>query len=224
MTATLSTLRLLQLASPALPIGAYNFSQGLEQAAERGWVRDEQELLAWILGLARGTLGSLDLPILARLHAAWRSEDLVAVARWDALLVASRECSELRAEERHLGRSLAKVLVELGIAAAAPYRAGQQGSYANLFALACVHGGIDAREASQGYLWAWSENQVMAALKLLPLGQSTGQRVLNRVLQAIPEICEQAAQVHDEDIGVATPLHAMACAWHETQYSRLFRS
>jgi urease accessory protein len=224
MNHELTTLRVLQLASPALPIGAYNFSQGLEQAAEQGWVHDEQSLEAWIRGLSHGAMRRLDLPVLQRLHSAWRGQESAAVAHWDRLLVASRESSQLRAEERHLGRALAKVLVELEIPAAAAFLTGRGGSYATLFALACVSGGIGVQQACQAYLWAWSENQVMAALKLLPIGQSSGQRVLNRVLRQIPALCEEAALIEDDDIGVSTPLHAMACAWHETQYSRLFRS
>ena len=223
MTTGLATLRLLQLASPAMPVGAYNFSQGLEYASEAGWVGDEARTGDWILGLARDGLSTLDLPILLRLHAAWSIGDRVAIERWNQQLLASRETAELRAEERHMGQALAKVLVALGFEPAAGWLK-RDACYATLFTLAAVRGQIGARECGQAYLWAWAENQVLAALKLLPLGQTAGQRILDRILVEIPALCERAAVLDDEDLGVATPRHAMASAWHETQYSRLFRS
>ena len=122
-----------------------------------------------------------------------------------------------------MGQALAKVLVALGLEPAAGWLQ-RDACYATLFTLAAVRGQIGARECGQAYLWAWAENQVLAALKLLPLGQTSGQRILDRILVEIPALCERAAVLDDEDLGVATPRHAMASAWHETQYSRLFRS
>ncbi|MEP7311310.1 MAG: urease accessory UreF family protein [Pseudomonadota bacterium] len=224
MHQSLAALRLCQLVSPALPIGAYNFSQGLEYAVDQGWLSDETSCHAWISGLAEHAVGTLDIPLLLRLHQAWCDGDQATVQVWSQRLIAARETAELRAEERHLGRSLAKVLVELQIDAAAQWLQRDDASYAALFALAAAHGGIDAITMSQGYLWAWAENQTLAAVKLLPLGQSAGQRVLDRLLLGIPAIVERALTLQDEDIGVSSPLQAMASAWHETQYSRLFRS
>jgi urease accessory protein len=223
MTDSLTTLRILQLASPAMPVGAYNFSQGLEYACDAGWVRDEPSTQQWILGVARDSLRTLDLPILARLHAAWRAEDTAQVDSWNQRLIAGRETQELRAEERHLGRSLAKVLIELGIDAAAHWLR-RDASYATLFALACVRGHIAVDTCCQAYLWTWAENQALAALKLLPIGQSAGQRILNSILIEIPDLCDHALHIEDADIGASVPRLSMASALHETQYSRLFRS
>lgn len=217
-------LRLCQLVSPALPIGAYNFSQGLEYVVQAGWVVDEKSTHDWILGLARHSVATLDLPLLLRLHNAWSRDDQVKVGYWSRYLLASRETEELRAEERHLGRSLAKVLVSIGIDDANLWSRHVDASYACLFSLAAVRWSIVATQAAQGYLWAWCENQVMAALKLLPIGQSSGQRILNQLLPVIPSLVDEACQITDEDICVSTPLQGMACMWHETQYTRLFRS
>ena len=217
-------LRLLQLSSPALPIGAYNFSQGLEYAVHAGWVGDEAGALAWIGGIAAGSVGTLDLPLLLRLHAAWLRGDAAAARRWSALLLAARESAEQRAEERHLGRSLAKVLCTLGLAEAADWTHDDDATHAGLFALAAARWDIDAADAAQACLWAWCENQVIAAVKLLPLGQTSGQRLLGALLPRMLGIVRRAAQLADDDIGIATPLQGMACAWHETQYTRLFRS
>lgn len=216
-------LRLLHLVSPALPLGAYAYSQGLEYAVHAGWVSDECTTAHWLQGLSRGAVGTLDLPLLARLHRAWRRSELEAVARWGADLLAARESAELRAEERHLGRALARVLVELGIGEAADWN-DDRATWATLFSLAAVRWEIGELETLTGYLWAWSENQVLAAIRLVPLGQSAGQRVLRGLSDAIPEIVQQAVAISDEAIAISTPAQALACSLHEAQYTRLFRS
>jgi urease accessory protein len=221
---SLSMLRLCQLVSPALPIGAYNFSQGLEYAAHLGDVHDEASTRDWILGVAEHAVGTLDLPLLLRMHDAWTHNDEFAARSWSMYLLASRETTELRAEERHLGRSLAKVLVSLEIDKAADWVKEGDASYACLFALAASEWQIDRAQAATAYLWAWCENQVLAGIKLLPIGQTAGQRMLNELLKSIPRIVESALLLTDGEIGVATPLQSMASAWHETQYTRLFRS
>lgn len=221
---SLPMLRLCQLVSPALPIGAYNFSQGLEYAVQMDWVRDEASTLDWVLGVAENAVGTLDLPLLLRMHDAWTKHDEINARYWSTYLLASRESEELRAEERHLGRSLAKVLVSLQIDQAAEWTRDSDASYACLFALAASEWQIQRASAATAYLWAWCENQVLAAVKLLPLGQTAGQRILNDLLLKIPGIVENALLQTDGDIGVATPLQGMASAWHETQYTRLFRS
>jgi len=221
---SLVLLRLCQLVSPALPIGAYNFSQGLEYAAHAGWVRDEASALDWIRGIATHSVGTLDLPLLLRMHAAWTDDDAALARRWSTMLLASRESEEQRAEERHLGRSLAKVLCTQGIDAAADWTRDVDASHACLFALAAAHWSITAHDAAQASLWAWCENQVIAAVKLLPLGQTAGLRMLGALLPRLPAIVSHAATLQDDDIGIAAPMQGMACAWHETQYTRLFRS
>jgi urease accessory protein len=216
-------LRLCHLVSPALPVGAYAYSQGLEYAVHAGWVHDEASTLDWLQGLSCHAIGTLDLPILLRLYRAWSVADLAGVRHWSAQLLAARETSELRAEELHLGRALARVLVELEIGEAGEWQQAAP-AFATLFSLAAVRWRIDAADALRGYLWAWSENQVLAALKLVPLGQSSGQRLLHRLTAAMPGIVERAQTLGDEAIGVGTVSQAFASALHESQYTRLFRS
>ena len=221
-------LRLLHLASPALPIGAFHFSQGLEYAVESAWVKDEAGALEWIGGIAAGGLATLDLPVLARLHAAWRGADAAAIARWNAFLIASRETSELRAEDRHLGAALLRVLAELGLGrdiAASSVAASSCGvAHATAFAFACAKWNLEPPAVLQTYAWAWAENQVLAAVKLVPLGQSAGQRMLHALNTRLGALARQAADVIDSDIGISTALVAVASGRHETQYTRLFRS
>ncbi len=216
-------LRLCHLVSPALPVGAYAYSQGLEYAVHAGWVHDETSTLEWLQGISGASVGTLDLPILLRLHRAWSIADLPGVRHWSAQLLAARETSELRAEELHLGGALARVLVELELSEAGEW-IEPAAAFATLFSLAAARWHIDARDAMSGYLWSWSENQVLAAVKLVPLGQSAGQRLLHRLTAAMPGIVERAQALGDEAIGVGTLSQALASALHESQYSRLFRS
>jgi urease accessory protein len=217
-------LRLLQLASPALPIGAFNISQGLEYAVDQGWVRDGPQATEWILGNATHGIATLDLPLLMRLHDAWRREDAARALQLSRELVASRETAELRAEERHMGQALAKVLIEFGIGGARDWQRDPGASYAAMFALAAQQAGASAHDTAVAYLWTWAENQVLAAVKLIPLGQTAGQRALEVIRLRIPDLVATSGNLVDEDIGNATPLAMMSSAWHETQYSRLFRS
>ncbi len=216
-------LRLCHLVSPALPVGAYAYSQGLEYAVQAGWVSDEAGTLDWLQGLSRHAVGTLDLPILARLHRAWGAHDVAALQYWNGQLIASRETAELRDEERHLGRALARVLASLGIGDANEWLEAAP-AFCTMFALAAVRWNISVSDALQGYLWTWSENQVLAAIKLVPLGQTAGQRLLHRLIDSIPQIAEQARSVADQSIGVGVVSQALASALHESQYSRLFRS
>jgi urease accessory protein len=212
---------LLHLASPALPIGGFHFSQGLEHAVHTGWVHDEATAEAWIGGIARTGLATLDLPVLVRLHRAWAAEDATARKYWNAFLLASRETQELRAEDRHLGSALARVLRELEFEIDL---AGLETSYANMLALACVRWQVNVVDTLQTYLWTWTENQVLSAVKLVPLGQSAAQRILHRTLPHLGAFAEAATHITDDQIGITSTMQSYASACHEMQYSRLFRS
>jgi len=219
---TLRLLRLLHLASPALPIGGFHFSQGLEYAVERGWVRDESSASAWIGGLLDQVVGQLDLPVLARLFDAFERADLQAVRRWNALLLAARETAEVRAEDEHMGTALARVIREHGLDFAGSHV--KRPTYATAFAFTCHAAGVSAAETLSTYAWTWLENQVLASIKLVPLGQNAGQRVLHTLCQSLPLVVERAQSIADDAIGVGALMHGVASARHETQYTRLFRS
>ena len=223
-SSAMAELRLWQLISPALPVGAYAYSAGLETAIATGWVNDTERLQQWVAGQLDAGLAGLDLPILRRLHQGWAQGDDQAVAIWTARLLASRESAELRAEDVHIGRALARLLNSLGVEEAAVLDRRSAVSFATAFALAAHAWAIPVDAACRGYAWAWCENQVAAAVKLIPLGQSDGQRVLAAIAEAIPAAVESATARPDEDIGATTPGLGIASSWHETQYTRLFRS
>lgn len=217
-----SQLRLWQLISPTLPIGSFAYSQGLEYAVERGWIDSEEKTAEWIKGQIRKTLSALDIPVMRRLYTAWQSEDKDAVIYWNQWLLAARESKELRDEDIQLGQSLKRVLKGLDIIL--PIEEDLEWTYAAMFAYASVEWEIPFTDSATGLLWAWSENQVAAAVKLVPLGQTAGQKILSQALEEIPAAIEATKNYSDDEIGVLAPGLGIASALHETQYSRLFRS
>lgn len=217
-------LRLLQLASPMLPVGAYAYSQGLEWAVESAWVRDEHSAADWIGGVLGAGPAQLEVPVLARLYLAWANNDLERVHHWSRCLDAARESGELQGEARQLGESLAVLLTQLGVEDARDWKEIEYAGFATLFALAAVHYRVPLPETALGYLWAWCENQVAAAVKLVPLGQAAGQRILSTLIERLPAVAEHGLALADDAIGMLAPRLAIASARHETQYTRLFRS
>jgi urease accessory protein len=217
-------VRLLQLASPALPVGAYSYSQGLEAAAEAGIIRDAATAARWIGDVLALSVLGMEAPLLLRLVAAWEANDDPAVRRWNDELIAGRETAELRAETLQMGYSLRRLLCELGVEGAPRLEGFDELAYPTAFAFAVHAWRIDAREALAAYLFSWIENQVLAAVKTVPLGQTQGQRILLDLAQRIAPGVESAAALGDDDLSNLAPGLALLSARRETQYSRIFRS
>jgi urease accessory protein len=219
-TPPLATLRLWQLVSPALPVGAYAYSDGLESAVEAGWVSGEADAFDWIEGLAGHALARLDLPVLARLYRASERREAEPFAYWAARLLASRETAELREADRRMGLALDRLLEEIGCAR----ENGPPAGFAAAFSRAAVEWRIPLAEAAAAYAWIWCESRVAAAIKLVPLGQAAGQRILFHLAGRIPDLAARALCLDDDAIGAAAPGLAIASSRHERQYSRLFQS
>lgn len=227
MSTDLALARLLQLASPTLPVGAYSYSQGLEVAVETGIVHDALSAEAWIGDVLTYAVARLEAPVWWRLHAAWLAGDVERVAHWNDLFRSTRECAELRAETLQMGYSLQRLLLEIGAfdrRSLAQLRGIGDITFPAAFSFAVVKWEIPARSALIAYLWAWLENQVMAALKSVPLGQTDGQRLLLSLSALLPGVADSACALGDDDLCNYTPGFAILCSRHETQYSRLFRS
>ncbi|WP_456294741.1 urease accessory protein UreF [Vibrio sp. AK197] len=218
---TSALLSILHLSSPSLPIGAFAYSQGLEGAVELGWIKDEASLSQWLEPILISGQAHLDLPLLIRFYAAWQQEDITQLRYWQQVLLANRETSELVMEEQKLGQTLYRLLQSLEIELSEEARSL---SYLPLYAKACVHFGIPLKASLTGWLWSWLENQVTAACKTVPLGQTSAQKVLLQLMPRIEQAIDTGLQVDDDAIGLTLPNFAMVSAWHETQYSRLFRS
>ena len=228
MNPQLQLARLLQLASPALPVGAYTYSQGLEWAVEAGIIRDESTAGRWIADLLDHGIGYFEAPLLAALMAAWSAHDLAEVDCLNAEFLASRESAELRAETAQMGFSLRRLLRDLRddnlAGVAQTVEAWPEVAFPTVWAGIAAAWQIDRDAALTAYLWSWAENQVMAALKAVPLGQAAGQRLLADLGSRIPAAAVNAKNRPQSAWSNFTPGFAIACARHETQYSRLFRS
>ncbi len=230
MTTTISTdmsvlqwLQLLQLASPSLPIGGFAWSQGLEGAIEQGWLKNEAEFAQWVEGVLAHSFAYQELPLLIRQHAAAVKQDLQPLQHWNAVSLALRETSELRSEDVQMGGALLKLMRDLHFPLAQQWPTAEI-SYVTAFAIACGQHQIGLQQACTGFAWSWLENQIAAALKLFPLGQTAGQRVFQQIAPLIPAVIDQARQIEDDAIGISLPGLVLASMQHEEQYSRLFRS
>lgn len=220
-------LRLLQLASPALPVGAYSYSQGLEPAIVAAIVINTATATNWIGDVLEYSIGQLEAPVLLRLIASWQAEDFTAVNYWNDLVLAGRETAELRAETVQMGFSLTRLLGELGsfdLRSLGHLRGLEESAFPTAFALAVAHWQISAQDGLAAYLWAWLENIVMAAVKTVPLGQTDGQRMLLELSPRLMRVVESAARLGDDELGSFMPRLAILSSRHETQYTRLFRS
>ena len=221
-------LRLLQLTSPALPVGAYTYSQGLEWAVESGRIAGEDDAGRWIGDLLAHAIGRFEAPLLVHLMQAWSTFDEVEIARLNGDFLASRESAELRAETLQMGFSLKRLLADLRDPQldllGETIAEWPEIAFPTVWAGLAAAWAIAPLAAVSGYLWSWAENQVMAALKAVPLGQAAGQRLLAELGRAIPAVAQGALQLPEVAWSNFTPLFAICSARHETQYSRLFRS
>lgn len=221
-------LQLLWLASPALPVGGFSYSEGLESAVDAGLVADEAQTADWLAGQLELALARADLPALAQAHAAWQAHDAKAAAAANDWLRTTRETAELRAQAEQMGRSLLDWLrngehaadariVQLAALQPAPL-------WPTAFALAAALAGASARDTLLAFAWGWAENMAQAAMKAVPLGQAAAQRILSTLAQAIPAAVDHALALPPRERQAFAPMLAITSARHEAQYSRLFRS
>jgi len=219
----LSLLGLMQLVSPALPIGAFAWSQGLESAFELGWVNNEDQLGDWLEGVLEDGLTRCELPLLMRLQTAWADNDASALAHWNAWLHATRETAELSDEDLRLGSALVRLLTSLNLLPENGLMPEEPG-YVTVFAWAAHLRSVPQRQTLLGFVWAWLENQLAVACKAMPLGHTAAQRLTEQLRPELVEAVDAALQMNDSELGPIIPGLALGSAHHETQYSRLFRS
>jgi urease accessory protein len=220
-------LNLLQFASPALPIGAYSYSQGLEAALENGMVRDAASARAWIARHLHDVVAQWEAPVCWRLMRAYARRDAQAVADWTERFIASRDSAEFRAETIQMGYSLARLIVELDIADAGLLALLQRAPEVPLpAAFACAVAALDIphQAALLAMLFAWAENQVLVCVKSVPLGQVAGQRMLLSLRPELEAAARRAQTVADDDMSNWAPGLSLLSMQHEVQYSRLYRS
>ena len=233
-----SLMQLMWLASPALPIGGFSYSECLEAAVDSARVATEKETSAWLVDQLHLSLSRSELPAVAQAITAWREEDNKGngerIAALNAWVLQTRESSELRAQTEQMGKSLLDWLrnhttaTPAQIAVLAEKCQGAQGApqptYPMAYALAASCTGAPVRECLLGFAFGWAENMTQAAIKSVPLGQSAGQRILSALTAEIPAAVDHALSVTDDTRQAFAPMLAILSSQHEVQYSRLFRS
>jgi urease accessory protein len=219
--------RLLQLCSANLPVGGFSFSQGLEYAVEKGWVHNRASAKEWISFNLNQSIAYTDLALLNRLQNALVEDDFANFHKWNQHALACRESNELYLADVAMGKALMRLLKDIqGIDSQHYVELIREKniSFVSAFALSAYLFGLALSEMQSGFCWAYIDNQVAAATKLVPLGQTQGQNLLFELTEQVAQVIEQANQIDDDNIGASLPRLAMASAWHETQYTRLFRS
>ncbi|MEY2771733.1 MAG: Urease accessory protein UreF, partial [Pseudomonadota bacterium] len=219
-------LQLIWLASPALPVGGFSYSEGLEAAIDAGRVHDEASCGDWLLDQLLLTQARGDLALIAQAIPAWQAADVLRLRELSDWVHATRESQELRLQTEQMGRSLWAWLREMAQVPAADLQTLTElaPTWPMALALALAHSGASREQALMSAAFGWAENMTQAALKSVPLGQSSGQRMLARLARHIPEAVQTALSLDDEGRQVMSPMLAILSARHETQYSRLFRS
>jgi len=212
-------LQLMWLASPALPVGGFSYSEGLEAAVDDGRVTGEASAADWLANQMALAPARADLPVLAQAHLAWQRHDFARVTQLNDFVARTRETRELRLQAEQMGRSLVEWLRLAHLAALAP-----SPTWPVAFAFGTARANASAAQALHASLFGWAENMVQAALKAVPLGQLAGQRILQALVARMPPLIEQALAMGDDDMQSFAPMLGIASARHETQYSRLFRS
>jgi urease accessory protein len=223
---TPALIQLIWLASPALPIGGFSYSEGLEAAIDHGWVHDEHSAADWLIEQLHLTQSRGDMAVLGQMIAAWQGQDharLEALSQW---VHATRESAELRLQSEQMGRSMLEWLRNQEALDANTIAMCNRWvpTYPLMFALALSRTGAPLEQCLQAYAFGWAENMVQAAIKSVPLGQNSGQRILTKIAQHIASAVIHALQVTDDTRQAFSPMLAILSAKHETQYSRLFRS
>ncbi|CAG9173408.1 urease accessory protein UreF [Cupriavidus respiraculi] len=223
-------ISLLHLASPALPIGGFSYSQGLEAAIDNGLVRNADDAQRWIGDNLSHVQAHAEAPLWLLLHRCWSAQDWQGVQHWNGWFHATRETAELRLETEQMGWSLARLIGQMSwgdVALRAQLEGLSPACLPTAFAAACVALGIDERDGLAAYCFNWVENQVAAALKAVPLGQVAGQHILRAMHEPVLATVEEAvrrAQAQPPELSTFSPMLGLLSARHETQYSRLFRS
>ncbi|NJN20001.1 MAG: urease accessory protein UreF [Leptolyngbya sp. RL_3_1] len=223
----IALLRLLQLASPALPIGAYSYSEGIETLVHQGQITDVGALTHWLQAeLQRGTI-RLEAAVMMRAFRAWQQGDETALTRWNDWLSAVRDGEELRQQSWQMGRSLLRLVGDLdpaGLAELPDTLRSERCNFAIAFGITAALWQLPASETTLIFLQSWATNLISAGVRLVPLGQTEGQRLLRQLAEPLQKASHQVQTLSDDQLFACSWGLSLASMAHETQYSRLFRS
>ncbi len=223
-------LSLLQLASPALPVGAYSYSEGLETLVENGIIKDALSLKHWLEQELKYGAIRLEAAVMVRAYHFAQIGDKAALDDWNNWLSAAKETQELRQQSWQMGQSLLRLLSIMPDEMAKPsleltFSTNNPCNFAIAFGVTAAYWKIDSpSSALLGYLHSWTTNLVTAGIKLIPLGQTAGQQLLLELRTNISYEAETIIALSDDELSSCGWGLALASMAHETQYTRLFQS
>jgi urease accessory protein len=225
-------LCLLQLASPALPVGAYSYSEGLETLVDIGTIENEQSLKHWLEQELHYGAIRLEAAVMVRAYLSAQQSDTETLGYWNKWLSAARETEELRQQSWQMGQSLMRLLLKMRHHQTRNFpslqtlanAAGDPCNFAIAFGIAAAHWEIEAPSALLGYLHSWATNLITAGVKLIPLGQTAGQQLLLELHVNLHSATQEILALEDDDLNSCGWGLALASMAHESQYTRLFRS
>ncbi|TVQ43623.1 MAG: urease accessory protein UreF [Gloeocapsa sp. DLM2.Bin57] len=215
-------LNLLQLASPVIPIGAYSYSEGLENLVEKQIITNQKQLQSWLANeLNYGSI-SIETAIMLRAYNSYLNQNYPKIIYWNNWLTAARETAELREQSWQMGASLLQLLLDLNL----PINLTIAGdcNYAIAYAIGAAIWDISKLDATKAYLHSWTTNLITAGVKLIPLGQTQGQQILHSLHPIIELNSTRIINLKDEELFTCNWGLSLASMAHQTQYTRLFRS
>jgi len=220
-------LKLLQLSNSALPLGAYNYSEGLETAITQHQIQGEDSLGQWLKNdLSHGAI-RLETALMLRGYRCWLQEDLEGLQRWNQWGSAVKETHELREQSWQMGNTLTRLLLALesdSHLSASLTAVGKPCNYAIALGIAAAYWQIGEFPAILGYLHSWATNLINVGVKLIPLGQTAGQGVLLQLHPSIESAASEILHLPDDELYTCSWGLGLASMRHETLYTRLFRS
>jgi urease accessory protein len=225
-----SLLQLMWLASPALPIGGFSYSEGIEAGVDSACIAAFREANDWLVDQLHLTLARADLAVVAKAIAAWRRDDLDRIDELNNWVLQTRETSELRLQTEQMGHSMLDWLrKQPSFHVNFHVDKNEQDflkspTYPLVFALAASSTQASVRDCLMSFAFGWAENMTQAAVRAVPLGQTDGQRILANLAEHIPAAVDAAMRLQDSERQAFSPMLAILSSQHETQYSRLFRS
>jgi urease accessory protein len=218
--------RLMTWLSPAFPVGGFSYSHGLEWVVEQGGLRDATALGGWIEDALVHGAGRTDLILLAQAWRAVSAGDAKLLADTAELAAAFTPSAERRLETVAQGTAFLKATQAVWPHPALEALAadGAEVAYPVAVGAAAAAHGLALVATAQAFCQAFAANLVSAGVRLIPLGQTDGLRVISRIEPLIPILVAEALAAGPDDIGGAAIAADIASMRHETQYTRLFRS
>ncbi|NEQ75324.1 MAG: urease accessory protein UreF [Okeania sp. SIO2C9] len=226
-------LCLLQLASPALPVGAYSYSEGIELLVTTGKISDYDSLKNWLIDSLKFGSIRLEAALIVRAYLETNSGNLPLLNNWNNWATAVKETEELRLQSLQMGRTLIRLFMNIQPDVSTELMSFVQKkletetdfcNFAIAYGLISASWQIEIETAILGYLHSWATNLVNAGVKLIPLGQTVGQKLLWELQNQIVLSAKEILKLKDDELNSCSWGLSLASMAHEVQYTRLFRS